>query len=184
MALESKPSTVGYFRHGTKLIDWDAVKKPVGWTPSEAVFTDNQEICTEEQTASIETFSKPIPESIPRSAPGYPRAVHFAPSDVSQGHSHAFEPVSSTAAPTMSNLKPKSRKKNKTNTSASSAASRPAFSQARPQVSQPSVASRSAFTLDDIKSMLNTVNRSQPSCNFSQASRPMNSYRPAFSAVA
>lgn len=184
MALESKPSTVGYSRHGTKLIDWDAVKKPVGWTPSEAVFTDNQEICTEEQTASIETFSKPIPESIPRSAPGCPRAVHFAPSDVSQGHSHAFEPVSSTAAPTMSNLKPKSRKKNKTNTSASSAASRPAFSQARPQVSQPSVASRSAFTLDDIKSMLNTVNRSQPSCNFSQASRPMNSYRPAFSAVA
>lgn len=184
MAHNSTSSTVGYSRQGWKLIDWDYVKRPVGWTQSQAVFTDDLEICTEAPTASIETFSKPIPESIPQSAPGHLRAVHFAPSDVSQGHPHAFEPVSSTAAPATSNLKPKSRKENKTNTSVSSAASRPAFSQARPQASQPSVVSRSAFTLDDIKGMLNTVNRSQPSCSFSQASRPMDSYRSAFSAVA
>ena len=186
MAHNSTSSAVGYSRQGMKLIDWDAVKKPVGWTQSQAVFTDNQEICTEAPTASIKTFSKPIPESIPQSAAGHPRTVHFAPSDVSQGHTHAFEPVSSTFAPTTSNLKPKSRKKNKPCSGASTAASRPAFSQVGSQA-QPSVASHTPFIIDDITRMLNTVNRSQPSCNFSQASYgpPMDSYsRPAFSAVA
>jgi hypothetical protein len=185
MAHNSTPSTVGYTTDGKKLIDWDSVRKPVGWTPSEVVFTVDQEICTDEPTTSIETFSKPAPEPIPHSAPGHHRTVHFASSNDSTGHSHACEPAPSTATTAKSNVK--QSKRNKKSTIASTSASRPAFSQVNPQASQPSVAKKgqTELTLDDLTYIINAARGSkQSTCNFSQASRPMDSYRSAFSAVA